>query len=151
MSSNLHVDPSLAFRFKVTIEGVTVARFTEVSGLQVESDTEKVTDGGDYSTVYRLPTGFKGGDLTQKRGIAKDGAALWDWIKLAVNGTPRPHKVTLSLLGFVPKGGGSPTITRTWVFLGAYPIKWSATALSADQNGVAVETLTLAHQGIQFE
>lgn len=149
--STQHVDPSLSFRYKVTIEGVTVARFTEVSGLQVESETEKVTDGGDYSTVYRLPTGFKWGDLTLKRGIAKDGAALWDWIKLAVRGTPRPHKVTLTLLGWAPKGGSAPTIARTWVFLGAYPIKWSATALTAEQNSVVVETLTLAHQGIQFE
>ncbi len=153
MSGSTHPDPSPSFRYKIEIKNVTVARFSEVSGLSVESTTEDIVDGGDYSTVHRLPskTGFKWGDLTLKRGIAADGAALWSWFNLALRGTPRPRQVTVTMLGFVPMAGGAPAILRTWVFNGAYPVKWSTTQLSAEQNAIAVETLTLAHEGLQLE
>jgi len=36
-----------------------------------------------------------------------------------------------------------------WNFQGAYPVKWDGPALSAASATVAVETLTIAHHGLQ--
>jgi phage tail-like protein len=142
-------DPSPSFRFQVTISGVTVARFAECAGLEFEQETFDYREGGLNSRVHRLPGRFKFGNLTLKKGIALDGKPLLDWIervdKAANNGTLETQSVSVVLYD---RAGQS--VIRSWDFSGAYPVQWKATALSAEQSAVAIETLSLAHQGMQF-
>ena len=142
-------DPSPSFRFRVEIQGVSIGRFSECSGLEFEQETFDYREGGLNSKVHRLPGRFKYTNLTLKKGIATDGRPLWDWmegtVKSAGEGRLTTHNVTVTLYDV---SGRRPL--RTWEFANAYPVKWSATALSADQNAIAVETLVLAHQGMSF-
>ena len=139
-------DPSPSFRFQVTIEGVSVARFTECSGLEFEQEVYPYKEGGLNSRTHQLPGRFKFTNLTLKRGIATDGSKLWAWVMQAVRGPAIPtHQVTVTLYD----SGGHKQL-QAWIFKDAYPVKWSATALSADQNAIAIETLVLAHQGMDF-
>jgi phage tail-like protein len=39
---------------------------------------------------------------------------------------------------------------RRWTFDGAYPIKWTGPSLNANENTVAIETLELAHEGMEL-
>ncbi len=146
----VRADPSPSFRFKVEIAGLSsVARFTECSGLELEQEVLEYKEGGLNSRVHRLPGRYKFSNLTLKRGIAEDGTDLWSWIKSNVEasnqGTVVAHDVTVSLMDL---SGQTPL--RTWTFSNAYPVKWSATALSAEQNAIAIETLALAHNGVSF-
>jgi phage tail-like protein len=85
----------------------------------------------------------KYGNIELKRGIAVDGENLWRWVKSMAAGRVETCKlVTISLLN---TGG---TLVREWSFRDAYPVKWSATAFSAEQNAIAIETLAIAHQGL---
>ena len=144
-------DPSPSFRFKIEIEGVAVARFSEVNGLDFEMEVFDYKEGGLNSSVHRLPGRWKYSNLNLKKGISTDGQALWNWVKGVVQAAdtiklkPYIHMVTVTLLDVSGKKE-----LRTWKYKGAYPIKWAATALSADQNAIAIETLTLAHQGLDF-
>ena len=142
-------DPSTSFRFQVEIDGVNVARFSECSGIEFQQDTFDYKEGGLNSRVHRLPGRFSFTNLTLKKGIATDGQMLWQWVQgivqAANGGRVTTHNVTITLYDV---GGRAPQ--RSWVFHDAYPIKWSATALSADQTAIAIETLTLAHQGMSF-
>ena len=140
-------DPAPSFRFAVAIQGVDpeLARFSECSGLEFEQETFDYREGGLNSRVHRLPGRFKFGNLTLKKGIAKDGEKLWKWVSDTVRGPIRPHDVTVTLYEVDGR-----TSRRTWVFEAAYPVKWSATSLTAGQSAVAIETLVLAHQGIRF-
>jgi phage tail-like protein len=137
-------DPATSFRFSVNIQGIGVALFSECSGLEFEQEIEPFKEGGLNSRVHQLPGRFKFTNLTLKRGIATDGTALWTWVMNTVKGTIAPYPVTVSLLA------QDGTTVRVWNFTGAYPIKWSASNLSADQNAIAIETLILAHQGMDF-
>jgi phage tail-like protein len=130
----------------VNIQGITVALFTECSGLDFEQETYPYREGGLQSTTHQLPGRFKYTNLTLKRGIATDGDGLWNWVKETIQGkTVKPHDVQVELYDFE---GRKPV--RTWNFSKAFPVHWSATALSAEQSVIAIETLVLAHQGIIF-
>lgn len=145
MANGKRSDPSPSFRFKVEIEDVTVAHFSECGGLEMESEPFDYKEGGLNSRVHRLPGRFKFSNLTLKKGIAEDGEALWKWVKDTVSGQILSRRVTVTLFDLT---GTKPL--REWVFEGAYPMKWGASALNAEQNVIAVETLTLAHQGMNF-
>ena len=143
-------DPSPSFRFHIQIDGVDAARFSECSGLDFEMEVFDYKEGGLNSNLHRLPGRWKYSNINLKKGIASDGQPLWDWIKNVVQGADTgkflTHTLTVTLFDI---SGKNPV--RTWVYKDAYPIKWAATALSADQNAIAIETLTLAHQGLSFE
>jgi phage tail-like protein len=149
MSAATRADPSPSFRFHIEIQGVNVARFSECSGLELEQETFDYKEGGLNSTVHRFPGRFKFTNLTLKKGIAADGKVLWDWMQATVKavseGSVTTHNVTVTLYDLSGK-----TPLRTWELVNAYPVKWSSTALSAEQNAIAMETLVLAHQGMSF-
>jgi phage tail-like protein len=149
MAPGTRADPSNSFRFQVEIRDVEVARFSEVGEMTFDQTPEEYAEGGVNSHMRRFPGRFKYGDLTLKKGIAKDGELLWKWfqdsVKAANNGAVIIHPVTITLMDVTGSTG-----LRSWVFNNAFPIKWHIAAFSADQNGIAIETLTLAHQGINF-
>ena len=142
-------DPSPSFRFHVKIDGVDVARFSECNGLDFDMEVFDYKEGGLNSRLHRLPGRWKYTNLNLKKGIAKDGKPLWDWVQEVVKGSNTgqfsTHPVTITLYDVTGK-----TPLREWNYVDAYPIKWAASALSADQNAIAIETLTLAHQGLDF-
>jgi phage tail-like protein len=142
-------DPSPSFKYHVEIQGVEVARFSECSGLDFETETFDYKEGGLNSRVHRFPGRWKFSNLTLKKGIASDGKPLWDWVeemvKKANSGEFTTHTVTVTLYDV----SGEKQL-RTWTFQDAYPTKWSASTLTAEQNSIAIETLVLAHQGMDF-
>ena len=145
MASTTGRDPSPSFRFGVKITGLDVARFSECSGLELEQETFDYKEGGLNTTIHRLPGRFKYTNLTLKKGIATDGEKLWDWVTKAAQGQIQVKPVSVTLFDL---SGTKPL--RVWNFTDAYPVKWSAAALNAEQNAIAIETLVLAHQGMSF-
>lgn len=138
-------DPAASFRFKIEITGVEAGRFTECGGLEFSSDPKSYEEGGRNSFVHQLPGRFKFSNVSLKKGIATEGNTLWNWVKNTVTGQITTHDVTITLLD--DKGSGT---VRSWTFKSAYPIKWSATGISSGSNDIAIEELTLAHQGMDF-
>ena len=51
--------------------------------------------------------------------------------------------MTISLLGPGTK------LVRSWVFMNAYPVKWTGPNLNANSNSVAVEQLEIVHNGLR--
>ena len=78
MTTGERIDPYLSYRFLVEIKELIVAGFSEVSGLQVETETEEYREGGVNDYVHRLPKITKYQNLTLKRGIT-DSDSLWKW------------------------------------------------------------------------
>lgn len=134
-------DPYQGCNFLVEIDSLTVAGFSEVSGLQVETETEDYHEGGVNDYVHRLPKATKQSNITLKRGIT-DSDILWQWHQKAVNGRIERKKGRIVLLD----SEGSEK--WHWTFEGAYPVKWTGPELKADASSVALEILELAHTGI---
>ncbi|NIM17832.1 MAG: phage tail protein [Candidatus Aminicenantes bacterium] len=134
-------DPYLSYRFQVEFVGVIRAGFSEVSGLELEIETEEYREGGVNDFIHKLPKGAKYPNIVLKKGIT-DTSFLWEWNYAAVYGkmVPMPGRIIL----INAKGQE----TMYWAFMDGYPVKWSGPELKADSNNVALETLEIAHSGM---
>lgn len=137
-------DPYFSFRFLAEIEGLVVGGFSEVSGLQVEIETEDYREGGVNDYIHKLPKITKHPNITLKRGIT-DTDVLWKWNQDVVNGKIEPKSGRIILLD------SEGNEKWRWTFEDAYPIKWSGPDFKADSTTVAIETLELVHKGIKKE
>lgn len=139
----LRNDPYAAFNFFVEIEGLLVGGFSEVSGLQVETETQDYREGGRNGYVHKLPGPVRySQNLVLKRGLT-DVDTLWAWQKDVAKGKIERRNGTIYLLN----RQGIPTMW--WDFLEAYPVKWSGPQFRADANAVAFETVELVHRGLK--
>ncbi len=133
--------PYTSFRFRIEIAGITVAQVSEVTGLQVETETEPYEEGGVNDYVHQLPKRTKYQHITLKRGIT-DLEEMWSWYQEVISGK------------FNRKNGAVVLMDVTgvdkwrWNFSQAYPVKWMGPDMKADGNTVAFETVELAHNGI---
>jgi phage tail-like protein len=138
-------DPYGNFNFLVEIDGVTKAAFTEVSGLDVEVDVIDYRTGGDTSlSVRKLPGLVKYSNIVLKRGITLDHS-LWDWMKKVVEGVVQRTSMTIVLLD----DQRQPVLR--WKIKQAWPVKWTGPALNAKTSEVAIESLEITHEGLEFE
>jgi len=135
-------DPYRGFRFRVEIDGIAVAHFSEVSGLQVETETEPYEEGGVNDFVHQLPKRTKFQNITLKRGIT-DVDELWQWHQDVVSGKFARKNGSIILLD---DAGGD---TWRWNFTRAFPIKWTGPDMKADSGAIAFETVDLAHEGLK--
>ena len=134
-------DPLLGYRFWVELESQVVGGFSECSGLQAETEVTDWAEGGDNMTVLKFPGRTRYGNLTLKHGLAQD-PDLWLWFMRVLKGVFERRPLTVMLID--PSGAS----VRTWTFARAFPVKWVGPELRATANGVAIESVEFAHEGI---
>lgn len=144
MANGQRNDPYQVFRFKVELDSVIQAGFSECSGFQVETEVEPFREGGRNEFVHLLPKGSKFANLVLKHGIT-DSELLWNWHRDVVNGRVARKMVNVLLLD------AQGHERWRWTFQDAYPVKWTGSDLKADGNAVAIETLELAHHGFDVK
>jgi len=138
-------DPFGAFNFLVEIDGITAAAFTEVSGLEVDVDVIEYREGSDASLgVRKLPGLVKYSNIVLKRGLTADHS-LWDWIKSVIDGAVQRKNMSILLLD----DQRQPVLR--WNIRRAWPRKWTGPALNAKTSEVAIESLEIAHEGLELE
>lgn len=144
MPTGQNPDPYRGFRFRVEIDGIAVAHFSDVSGLQAETETEPYEEGGLNDFVHQLPKRTKFQHITLKRGIT-DVDELWRWHQEVVSGKFKRKNGSIILLDEAGED------RWRWNFANAFPVKWTGPDLKADGSAVAFETVELAHNGIKKE
>jgi phage tail-like protein len=141
MATGERADPYRGFRFRIEIDGISVAHFSEVSGLQADTETEPYEEGGVNDYVHQLPKRTKYPHITLKRGIT-DVDELWNWHQDVVSGRFKRKNGSIILLNEAGED------TWRWNFTKAFPVKWTGPDLKADSATVAFEAIDLAHNGI---
>ncbi len=139
---DVRLDPYAGFAFLVEIEGLLVGGFTEVTGLQVETEVEEYAEGGMNEFVHRLPGRTRHpSNLVLKRGLT-DVDALWAWHQDVARGHVTRRNGTIYLLDRqrVP--------SLWWDFREAFPVRWSGPELRSESSTVAAETVELVHRGL---
>jgi phage tail-like protein len=135
--------------------------FSEVSGLNAESELEEWREGGRNVAPHKFIKYGRYPTLVLKRGVTFS-AALWDWHWLAhYGGGPAPRKNGLVIL--TDRGGVAaaalpsvpipvPLLDRTpvavWQFTDGLPEKLVGPALNAKGNDIAIESLEIVHEGL---
>lgn len=133
--------PYTSFRFRIEIDGITVAHFSDVSGIQVETETETYEEGGVNDFVHQLPKRTRHPHIILRRGIT-DIDQLWNWHQDVVSGKFKRKNGSIILLG------AAGDDKWRWNFSQAFPVKWSGPDLKGDSNTVAFEAIELVHNGI---
>ncbi len=143
-------DLILGFRFGVFffVGGVVPnpldIRFQKVSGLSAEVKTRTVTEGGQNQYTHRLPERIDYGNLVLERGM--------------VVGSPLniEFNVAMSAFKFVPSNVlvtlfGEDSVPRAaWLFIKAYPVKWSTSDLDAKEGSLVIDTMELSYSRMQI-
>src|SRR6266849_402508 len=145
MATDTRTDPFRGFNFRVEIDGISPAAFSEVSGLTADGDPVDYREGTDLKNNVRKLVGLrKFTMLVFKRGYIKDDT-LWKWYVSIANGKPDRRHGSVVLLNEAHKA------VMSWNFENAWINKIEGPALKASGNEVAIESMELCHEGITME
>ena len=137
------MDPYLNYNFLVELDGITRAAFQEAAGFDSTIDVIEHREGGENTTLRKLPGMTKYSNITLKWGMTDD-RELYDWHRQVVQGTIERKNGSIVLLG---RDGAE---VARWNFFRAWPTKWDGPDFNAEGNDVAIETLELAHEGVEL-
>ena len=138
-------DPMVGYHYYVTflLEGnkddPVDIRFQKVSGISAQVGSFPVNEGGENLFTHRLPNRISYNNLVLERGFLL-GAKTEKYVhEMMTHFSFKGHHVIVSVLD----ENSQPTVS--WVFMSAYPVKWSISDLAADQNSVIIESMELAY------
>lgn len=143
-------NPYAGYNFELVITGISddgkavKGSFAEVSGLEVDVSPIDYRNGSEDIRVRKIPGLKKYNAITLKRGLIGD-LALWNWIRLAMQGLVKRTEAAIVLLD-----EGRREVMR-WNLTRAWPSKWTGPGLNAKNNEIAMETLELSHEGLDVD
>jgi phage tail-like protein len=153
----IRLDPVLAHNFLISfvdstsvlasiasgVQGPVVGGFSECSGLEGSVQVEEYREGGNNSTTLKFPGRMNWSNLTLKHGVTVN-TGLWNWFSQykSGRGKRRDGLILLQNDELVP--------VAVWRFVRAFPVKWTGPQLNAAQSSVAIESLEIAHEGLQL-
>jgi phage tail-like protein len=137
--------PLPKFHFQVQWGGANIG-FTEVSGLDVETEVIEYRDGASLEYIKtKMPGMQKFGNITLKRGTFQGDNEFYDWWNTVALNTIDRRDVTISLLN----ENHEPVVV--WKVKNAWPAKVQSTDLKSDGNETAIESIELAHEGLTIQ
>ena len=137
--------PLSKFHFQVEWGGTKIG-FTEVSGLDVETEVIEYRQGAspDFSKI-KMPGMQKFSNITMKRGTFKSDNEYYNWWNTVSLNTIERRDITIKLLD----ENHDPVVT--WKVKNAWPTKVQSTDLKADGNEVAIESMEVVHEGLTIQ
>jgi phage tail-like protein len=143
------MDPVAGFRFGVfffaggVIPNPLDIRFQSVGGLTTSVQTISHREGGELLYSHRLPDVISHENLVLKRGVTVGSPLTIEFNAAMTLFKFAPSNVLVTALSEdkVPLAG--------WMFIRAYPVRWTTSDLDATTKAVAIETMELAFARMQ--
>jgi phage tail-like protein len=137
-------DPLISAWFALEFQGRIEGSFRECTGLGSETQVveHKATGPKGEYIMKKIPGRMKWNDIVLKQGVT-DSMKMWQWRELCEQGKIDEARRNGSLVMFDVKGG---EIAR-WDFINAWPSKLTGPVGNATNNEVALEELTITHEG----
>jgi phage tail-like protein len=137
--------PIPRYHFQVQWGGSKIS-FTEVTGLVMEREKIEYrhSDSRDFSKIA-MPGLMKNSNLTFKRGKFEGDFDFNSWFELVANDRVDGRRdVTITLLNEKHEP------VAAWTAARCFPVKVTAPDLKSDANEAAIESLEIAHEGLQL-
>lgn len=137
--------PLPKFHFQIEWGGAKLG-FTEVTGLNVETDVIEYREGvsPEFHKI-KMPGLQKFPNITLKRGTFRGDNDYFNWWNTVALNTIVRRDLTISLLN----ESHQPVVV--WKVKQAWPSKVMAGDLKADANEVLIESIELAHEGLSIQ
>jgi phage tail-like protein len=140
-------DPLRNFRYRLEIDSITQAGFSDVMIAETAIAEADYRDGTDPPHVRKLSGLTKYGNITLKWGLTVGGAALdlykWHTDISAGHVKDKRKKVVIVVQDEAGADAARFVVTDAW------PIKYHSSDLSAKGNDVVIELLELVNEGIE--
>ena len=118
--------------------------FTEVSGLSIEIEVIEYREGNSPDHTTKMPGIRKYNNIILKRRIVEGDTEFYKWINTIKNNTVEKRDLQITLLNEVNEP------VRVWKVHSAWPCKIQSQDLKANGNEVAIETIEIAHEGLEI-
>ncbi len=129
------------YNFIVDIgQGVQV-NFSEVEGLGMRIKPIDYREGGGAPAVRKLAGRVEYNEVTFRWGMS-ESLELWNWLTKSVEGNVERREISVMMLK--PDG----TEYFRYNLHNAWVCEWNAAKLNAMDQGVAIESLVIAHEGL---
>ena len=137
-------DPFRNFKFRVEIDGVAEAAFSEVAIGDTSTEAIDYREGTEPNHVRKLPGMTKYGNITLKRGVT-DSQVLYQWHKDILDGKigEKRKAVTIVVIDEAGKDKARFVVSECW------PTKYDPSDLNGKGNEVFIELLELVNEGIE--
>ena len=138
--------PLPVFHFTVVWGEGLRAGFSEVAGLTQENQAIEYRDGSfpEYSSI-KMPGLRKFTNVTLKRGIVKADNEFFNWLSTVKLNTVTRRDLIISLLNEQHQP------VMVWKAQNAFPVKVEGPQLKATGNEVAIESIEVAHEGLELQ
>ncbi len=136
-------DPLRNFRFRLEIDGIQQAGFSEVTIADTTTDVVEYREGNEVANSRKLSGLTKYANVTLKWGMTDSlELAKWQDAVVATGSFGNRKKVTVIVVDEAGADKARFVISEAW------PIKYTPGALTGKGNDVLIESMELANEGI---
>ena len=141
------IDPLRNFRYRLEIDSITQAGFSEVNIAETTIDAVDYREGTDPPHVRKLSGLTKYGNITLKWGlfVGANALDLYKWHRDVSAGQVKAKRKKVVIV--VQDEAG--TDAARFVVSEAWPIKWDVTDLKGTGNETQIESLELVNEGVE--
>lgn len=139
-------DPLRNFRYRLEIDSLDQAGFSEVTMGDLSTDPIEYREGDEITTVRKLNGLNKYANIVLKWGIT-DSTELADWHQMIVDDKTKLSDARKSVVVRVQNEAGEEK--AAFEIIRAWPCKYDPSDLNATGNEAAIDTLELCNEGIR--
>jgi len=132
------VDPWRNYRYRIEIDSIQQAGFSEFTNSKPEVDVVEYREGVDPPSPRKLSGMAKYSNITLKWGIT-NSMDLYKWFKQVINGDVLGARKNISIIMLDEAGNDS----ARWDCTSCWPSKYEAPDGNASGNEVAIESLEI--------
>jgi len=133
--------------FSVEIEGIQTAKFYKCDGLEIETYIYEVEEGGLNINTHKFVGRTRFPNIVLEHGIT-DNSELFNWYKDTALADSTIERKNGSIVLYSVDGKEE---LKRWNFFRAFPCRWVGPSLGQDINGVAIERVEIAHEGLELD
>ncbi|MEO0249683.1 MAG: phage tail protein [candidate division WOR-3 bacterium] len=135
-------DPYENFNFRVEIDGITQAGFSEVIIPEAGIDVVEYREGNESSHVRKIPGRVRYGNVILKWGIT-NSQELYNWWKAVRDGNVMRKNMSIVLMDL------QRIDVKRWNVKEAWPVSYAVGPLDAKGRDVLIEKLEIANEGVE--
>lgn len=139
-------DPLRKFRYRLEIDSIEQAGFSEVTVGDSSTDPIEYREGDEPTTARKLNGLNKYGNIVLKWGIT-ESTELADWHQLVVDDATPLDDARRAVVIRVQNEAGEEK--AAFEVVKAWPCKYDPSDMNATGNEVAIDTLELCNEGIR--
>ncbi len=139
------MEPQGGFLFVLEVDKRWVAHFNECSGIKNTTEVVEIQEGGLNARVHKVPGQTRWENIVLKYGMSSD-TYLVEWRNEILNdqfGNRRNASIIVL--------DNSLSELRRFNIKNAWPVSYEGPSLSAAGSDLAVESVEIAHDGVEIE